>query len=64
MRYDENRLARSRRVEAARADVAKATYAYARGGGCDAVNRANAELAAATYEMANPGCPVETGRDK
>ena len=35
------------KIEAAQEDVAKATMAYRRGGSCDAVNRANKQLAQA-----------------
>lgn len=62
MAYDQ--AARCRELESARHAVASATAGYAKGGGPDALNRANARLADATYEMANPCSPVETGRKK
>lgn len=37
------------RVEAAQMKVAKAMQAHSRGGSCEAVNKANAELADAHY---------------
>lgn len=52
-------------IEAARADVAKATRAYAKGGTPDRVNEANRRLAdALNAEYENRAGVIPCGRDK